>query len=271
MAMVVQDCVVILLRSPPSNVYKPTLSIDENQQKNEQDLKIHGLRVQRIRLGPRGSFSSSSTPMVQYAPSWIPIGAQSLCCMTGLAMDVEHVTRVLQKFADDEYNVFDIPPTTYSMTQSLAKLFRDVCLVDGTRPYGVQAMMIGCDDVDPHQRGGLCMYSIDPSGTWQSWGKACAIGKFGREVRGLLGKKLRSMPATSLSSIEVPQALEHLVECWNEICKQQNINQRGDDDWEILILQKDPRNGSKRCLYTLSKEETIRIFDSNAKQTEPKI
>jgi 20S proteasome alpha/beta subunit len=245
-AMVVQDCVVILLRSPPNNVYQPALPMDENK------VQVHGLQLQRI------GDSSSSCPMVQYAPSWFPVGGQSLCAMTGLAMDVEHLTRVLQKYVDDELIIFDRPSTTFSMMQMLSKVLRDVCMLKDTRPYGVQAMFIGCDDIDPQRKDGLCMYSIDPSGTWQSWGKATAIGKYGREMRRNLGRKLRSM---SLSSMSIPQAIENLVDCWREVCKQQNVNFNNNDDWDIVILQKDPHNKSKRYVYTVSKTEISKFLD----------
>ncbi|KAL3913326.1 MAG: hypothetical protein SGILL_006537, partial [Bacillariaceae sp.] len=244
MAMVVKDCAVILLRSPPSNVYKPLPAMDEKG----EEILVHGMSLQRIGSSTSGGDTSSA---LQYAPSWFPLGTQSLCAMTGLAMDVEHLTRVLQKQVDDDLNIFDHSSTTYSMTQELSRVLRNVCLREPTRPLGVQALLVGCDNIDDATTttlnnsggngGGLCMYSLDPSGTWQSWGKASAIGKFGREIRGLLGKKFKALPANSFSAMEIPQAVEHLMDCWLEVCMQQGVNASGDDDWELLVLQKDDK------------------------------
>jgi 20S proteasome alpha/beta subunit len=253
MAMIAQDCIVIVLRSPATNVHKPTWSIEENQ----QGVLLDGILVRRIAV-EQARFSNVS-PMVCYAPSLITVGPQSLCAMSGLALDVEHLCRRLQQYADDHYNVFQTSLTSYALTEKLAKTFQNVCMYHDSRPYGVQALIVGCDDID-HEKG-WCLYSVDPSGSWQSWGKATAIGKYGRDIRTLLGKKLKSMSHMALSSIGIRQVVTQLMECWKETCKQENINTKIREDWEVLILRKDPENSSKSCLFCVPTEEIGQILD----------
>jgi 20S proteasome alpha/beta subunit len=242
MAMVVQDCLILFLRSPSTDVYKPTFS-------NPDVIDFNGLRVERI----GGEHQHAS---MQYAPSWFPIGSHGICAMTGLALDVEHICRVLQKKVDDYFFVYQTSMTTHAMTQKVASVLQNECLLKGSRPYGVQCMFVGCDDIDPRD-GGLCIYSIDPTGTWQSWGRATAIGKFGQDVRRILAKKLQSSPSIT----ELDTAVECLLGSWKETCKDLGIDKNDEEVCEVLILQKDQKNSRKSCLFRVSTEEVDRIMD----------
>ena len=238
MAMAVQDCLVMFLRSPSTNVYKPVFSATDT-------LEVNGLRVERI----DGEHQHAS---MQYAPSWFPVGSHTLCAMSGLALDVEHISRVLQKKVHDHWFVYQTSMTTHAMAQKVASVLQNECLLKGSRPYGVQCILAGCDDIE----GGLCIYSIDPTGAWQSWGRATAIGKFGTDVRRVLAKKLLS------SSIkELDAAVECLLGSWKETCQEQGIDRKDDEDYEVLIFQKDPKNSRKSCLFRVSSEEVDRIMN----------
>lgn len=258
-AMVVQDCVVLFLRSPTTNVYKPKIPTLRHRSSDGSDdeetvlSELHGLKVEMVdREHP--------DMMVQYAPSWLAIGSHSMCCMTGLAMDVEHLCRVVQKRVDDHYNVFQKSLTTHAVTQSLASTLQSVCLADGGRPYGIQALLVGCDGIE--ESGGsaaLCIYSIDPSGSWQSWGRATAIGRYAADVRRILALKLRRPhspgedggEATAIAS-GLEESVECLLESWKETCLKQNVGKgdsRKNEDYEVLILQADPENRSKSLLF----------------------
>ena len=241
-AMVVRDCLVIFLRSPSTEVYKPVIPTADA-------IEFRGLRVERIE-------EEHQHATMQYAPSWFPIGSHTLCAMTGLALDVEHICRVLQKKANDHYFVYQTSLTTHAMTQRLASVLQNECLSKGSRPFGVQCMLAGCDDIDPTD-GGLCLYSIDPTGSWQSWGRATAIGKFGVEARRMLAKTLRSSPPI----MELDKAVECLLGSWKKTCKDLGMNTNSEEDNEILILQKDPSNSRKSLLYRVPSEEIDRIME----------
>lgn len=171
-----------------------------------------------------------STVPVQFAPSWFAIGPHSLCAMTGLASDVEHLCRVLQKQVDGHWNIFDTHATTHSMTMRLADKFQQETFA-GSRPFGVQCLLVGGDDYDPERT--FCTYTIDPSGAWQSWGGTTAIGKYASTMRDELAKK-RTTPPTSLKD-----ALRQIIDCWMETCKKQNVNLHAEDDYEVLVLRKE--------------------------------
>eukprot|EP00537_Pseudo-nitzschia_pungens_P016763 CAMPEP_0172404460 /NCGR_PEP_ID=MMETSP1061-20121228/63178_1 /TAXON_ID=37318 /ORGANISM="Pseudo-nitzschia pungens, Strain cf. pungens" /LENGTH=179 /DNA_ID=CAMNT_0013139253 /DNA_START=68 /DNA_END=603 /DNA_ORIENTATION=+ len=120
-AVTVRDFLVLFLRSPSTDVYKPTHPCSEATE-------FHGLRVERIE---RDNLRQEST---QYAPSWFPIGSHTLVAMTGLALDVEHICRVLQKKVDDHYFVYQTSLTTHAMTQKAATVLQNECLLKGRRP-----------------------------------------------------------------------------------------------------------------------------------------
>lgn len=248
LAMVVKDCLVIFLRSPSTNVYRPFLP------SNEESTEVYGLALEQIEQEHLQTFLS-------FAPQWFPVGSDTLCSMTGLGLDVEHICRVLQKRVEDHRFVYQTSMTTHSMVQAVASVLQKECLLKGSRPYGVQCLLVGCDDIESNgnSRGGPCLYSIDPTGSWQSWGRATAIGKFGTDVRRILAKKLKGSPS---STETLEKAVECLFECWKETCKDQGIGDTNDkDDCEVLVLRKDENNRQKTCLYRVSAEEIDRIMD----------
>ncbi|KAG7353490.1 proteasome subunit [Nitzschia inconspicua] len=249
-AMIVDDCLLVVCRSPKSNVYKPPLLIDRSTDKNV----VNELRVQEILNNDR----PGAAPMVQYAPSWFPITSSTHCAMTGLAMDVEHLCRVMQKVADDYFNVYQTPVSTHDMTKKLARVLQSACMSEDSRPFGAQAMIVGCNDIkDSHP---FCMYTLDPSGSWQSWGKATAIGKYAREVKGILGAKLRAMSESLFSTMSASQALILLVECWMEICKQQGLISNI-DDWDVYLLKREYGTTSSFQLFRVQPEEFTKVLE----------
>jgi 20S proteasome alpha/beta subunit len=234
-ALRVEDSVLVFLRSPASNIWRPS---SKSPQSPEE--MIAGLRVTPIQPA-----------QAQFAPSWLSVGPNSFCAMTGLASDVEHLSRVLQKQVDAHWNIYDKHLTTHSMTMGLAETFQQATF-SGSRPFGVQVLLVGGDDYDEERT--FCVYSIDPSGTWQSWGGTTAIGKYAKSVREELAKKRRIKP-TSLK-----EALEQIVDCWMETCKNQNINLHSSDDYQVLVLRK--QKGDTRCkVYVVEEEDVQTIVD----------
>jgi 20S proteasome alpha/beta subunit len=326
MAMMVQNNqqMIIVCRSPSTNVYKPPLFPVEqvevtngNGDSTTSTLVLGGLHVQRIQTENFGNNNNNNNNMmmVQYAPSFFPVGTTTTattststncyCAMTGLAMDVEHLCRTIQKFADDHYNVYQTSPSTHDVTQRLAKTLSSVAATLEQRLYGVQVLMVGVDNSYSNNKniyrrnsGGdgdndcshnltdrLCMYSIDPSGTWQSWGKATVIGKYARLIRGILGKKLRTLSLSTssstssstttttsavstkviLSEMDLSQALEQLLECWIEVCRRQQHNVKTTfkeaEDWDVFVLQRHPDKVSQCELFQVRQEQVMAIFE----------
>jgi 20S proteasome alpha/beta subunit len=298
MAMVVQDdCLVVVCRSPRTNVYKysllPLLLEEETRSTpdDDDDTWMDGLRLQKVisTVGGTSSTSSTSIPMVQYAPSWFPLTGNACCAMTGLAMDVEHLCRVLQKLADDHYNVYQSSSSStphHTLVVTMAQLLQSACRMKESRPYGAQILLVGCNDNNNNgnnnNNAASCsppsscpslffgLYTIDPSGTWQSWGKATAIGKYARQVRMLLGSKLRrpkrqqQEDCSSTTSnnnnnnsnvmMTVSQGVELLLQCWIQACQQEQqttsttatatIASQKDEDWDVYILRKGKKKNS---------------------------
>ena len=114
------DCVLILIRSPSTNIWKPTPSSLQNS------VDLLGLSVKSV----------DDNFLVHFAPSWLSFSNGQVCIMTGFASDVEHLGRMLQKTADNHLAVYDNHITTHSMTQQLATVLQQAAHVDGGRPFG---------------------------------------------------------------------------------------------------------------------------------------
>lgn len=122
----------------------------------------------------------------------------------------------------------------------------------------VQALLIGGDDVDPCR--GLCMYSIDPSGGWQSWGKGASIGRYSNKLRNQLAKTLSSPPSPS----SLQEALSQLIGCWVEICMSENLGLSEEEDLEVLVLHRSPTDG--HCeLFNVNNDHVKKMFSDLSK------
>lgn len=116
--------------------------------------------------------------------------------------------------------------------------------------HRVQALLVGIDDIDLSR--GLCMYSIDPSGSWQSWGSGAAIGKFAKQLRQEIATKQKEAP----SSLDT--ALSQLISCWVNTCKAENVNLESSEEYEALILHRNAE--TKECsLYKVDEKQVQKI------------
>jgi len=123
----------------------------------------------------------------------------------------------------------------------------------------VQALLVGGDDIDPSR--GLCIYSIDPSGSWQSWGKGACIGRYSNKLRKELAKSFSSPSSPSLQ-----EALSQLVNCWVEICKSENLSLSKEEDMEVLVLHRNPTSGRSE-LFIVENDHVNKIFTELTKET----
>ena len=114
------DSVLIFLRSPSSNTWKPSPS---NQ---DHSIDLLGLSVKPV----------NDNHLVHFAPSWLSFSNGQVCVMTGFASDVEHLGRILQKTVDNHITIYDNHMKTHSMTQRLANVLQQAAHVEGGRPLG---------------------------------------------------------------------------------------------------------------------------------------
>jgi 20S proteasome alpha/beta subunit len=182
---------------------------------------------------------------VEFAPPWLSF-SNSLCAMTGLASDVEQVCRILQRQVDGHFNVYDDNLPVHSMTERVGELLHQATISKGGRPFGVQTILVGGSDIDRAKK--FCLYTIDPSGSWQSWPWGTSIGKFAKEVRTELAKKLESPPSS------LKEALEQIIESWIETCKEQNVNIKSEEDFQVLILRA-PTDSTTCKVYKMKRDD----------------
>lgn len=107
---------------------------------------------------------------------------------------------------------------------------------------------MGGDDIDPSR--GFCIYSVDPSGGWQSWGQGTAIGKFAAQARKQIAKKRKTKPEN------MKEALSELIESWIQTCKAENVNLQQEEEYQALII-KESGNGCN--LFVVDKEKVLDI------------
>ena len=120
--------------------------------------------------------------------------------MTGLASDVDHLTRRLQQRVEHDTIIYDSAhwSPVLEKVHALAKMLREATKYKGDRPFGVQALLIGRQQ--QQHEAPMSLFSLDPSGGYRHWGVATAIGKAASLVRRRLYENLVAMP--DLTTVE---------------------------------------------------------------------
>lgn len=115
-------------------------------------------------------------------------------------------------------------------------------------------MLVGTDDIDTSRT--FCVYTMDPSGAWQSWGGTTAIGRYAETLRAELAKR-RESPPTDLRG-----ALEQILASWKESCKLQNSKFHTDDDYQVLVFYKRRGEESECQLYMVDDDDIRATLES---------
>jgi len=207
-----QGSTLVVLRSPNSQVYKPPLPVTGSPEKH-----------------PSGLLASPYDPsrlLVQYAPSCFPLTTDPghpmlLCAMTGFAADVEHLALQLQEFYQSRINLLDRPPTLTNVLTFWSRLGQEAAMTKSGRPYGVQGLMVGASGM---------IRTLDPSGAWQSWRRATAIGKSAAAVRAEMAERLAP-------NMSLPDALRCLLQSWWATSQKENRN--SDDNYQVYLVEDD--------------------------------
>lgn len=252
------DCMVLFLRTPSTRVWKPPIVSSmtilpkqlERTYKQQQEEDENLEKINDADDDENGEFPGMIVHMVeqtqiQFAPSWLSF-PKTICAMTGFAPDVEHLCRILQRSVESYDTIYDKRMTTFKMVERFSDILQDAAFSNGSRPFGVQALFVGVDDVNPNHP--LCVYSMDPSGSWQSWGGTTAIGRHARQVREQLANKRKEdllLPRSSSSQRSVKETIEQIIHCWFEACKSENINFQPDEDSYCVLLLKTYDNNNK--------------------------
>ena len=265
--MACPNYVLLLIRFPSTNLWKPSW-MDATTIAPEDH---GGLPICPI---------PPSSQISYFAPSWIFLDPNSLCAMTGFAFDVEHLTRVLQRQADDYYNLYGAHITPHALQLRLAKVLQHAAHIKGGRPYGIQALVVATAstrdaavDLDLDNVGDSPspspIYTMDPSGSWQSWGRgATSIGRYAKTVRKHLAKQLRTMdgnendptveiaPSSSTIAISksssprrtVKQTLCRILQAWTDACREEHVDIAHDneDDYQVVVVWTDPVTKASR-------------------------
>jgi 20S proteasome alpha/beta subunit len=106
--------------------------------------------------------------------------------MTGLASDVDYVTRVLRKKVEQYRSIHDGATaaltrslSTFQLVQLCSQLLQDSCRIQGARPFGVQSLFIGKKASPSSSLGGdgLDIFTVDTGGSLRHWQRGAAIGR----------------------------------------------------------------------------------------------
>jgi 20S proteasome alpha/beta subunit len=162
-----QTGIVVVFRSP----YKGG-SVRKKSAKTDWTL-IDGIRVRPT--------SSDTATNSESSHRWTLL-SDALCCMTGLASDVDYLSRCIQKQVDTHRVVYEGTRvfSALQLVRVLCELLQEATKgSSGGRPYGVQALIVGTSPT----RDALQMYTVDPSGGFRHWGTGTAIGRGAALVR----------------------------------------------------------------------------------------
>ena len=270
------NCVLLVLRSPTTNIWRPANNINENDANSHHRRVLFGLPVRSI---PRRQQPIAGAPTtVQFGPSWLSF-ENSLCAMTGLVSDVEHLSRVVQNEYNNHYDIYEESPTTFNVQRRISTVLQHRTLQSGSRPFGVQMLFVGCDDIDfgcpsteddllddysRNTSDSVCLYSIDPSGSWQSWaGRGTAIGKYAPLVRKHLYEIItKNRKDSSNVKSNLRDSLKIALQSWKNACNEMNVNiDQDSEDYQVLVLWRDDDNHSMSHLGEVEDAVISEVLD----------
>jgi 20S proteasome alpha/beta subunit len=171
------DCVILVSRSPKHDTSSALLP-----PRIEADLmERYGLTV---------CAGTAAKKWHQWTPT-------TLGTMTGFAADSQHLLGVVRRQVESHQTLYTEPQPIAKTVRTLATLMQRTALREGSRPFGVSALLVG------YVPGGWQTYTVDPTGSWRV---AAAIGRHADKVQEELNNKSRTGKETS--SISAKEGLE---------------------------------------------------------------
>ena len=216
----------------------------------------------RILEASMDAFVATSSQQAQSA-SWTPFGNYAIGSMTGLASDVDHISRVVQQGIHTHRIVYDatsFPCPVSQLVTSMAGTVRDAAKWKGGRPYGLQALLVGSNNNNRQNMNKMRVYTVDPSGAWRSWGSGCtAIGRNAEGVRQTLYDELQKLPSAIKSKkafFHPKLALEIAFKSLLTATRDANVNQDS-DQYEAVLFWVDQATG--QCRVATIHPEDVKI------------
>ena len=212
------DCMVIITRSPAVKSNLTLSHIRRYSAVDDDDLYDLNGSVQNEQAG---------SGMLHMLPS----DGSLIVGMTGFASDVRHLTRYLD-YMSAEHGIIYGRRTAMTMSsrkvvRALEEKLSNVAMVAGTRPYGVEAIVVDGTQGD--------VFTMDPSGGSRKWeSSAAAVGRYAPEVRKHLFSKVNE---------ERPNSIENCIyfglECVLKACMDRGAlpTDISSDQFECLVVR----------------------------------
>ena len=170
------DCVILVSRSPKKETFSNLLLPP---------------RIETTDLMERcGLTVCTDTAVAKKWHQWTPT---TLGTMTGFAADCQHLLGVVRRQVESHQALYTEPQPLAKIVRTLATLMQVAAQREGSRPYGVSALMVG------YASGGWQTYTVDPTGSWRV---AAVIGRHANKVQ----EELNHAPRTT--SISAKDGLE---------------------------------------------------------------
>ena len=236
------DCAVILSRTPPQEASKaeegngatPEKDPFSSPCKDRTEKEIHSSPLlpihtqKRLTVSTPQSNTNTNTPQSplqqqQHPPPHLQLfhDQSLLLAMTGFYPDLWHLFQTVAKYTTTERTLIDSGPKAIDIVRNvLTEPLRDGALIGGSRPFGVQALLVESNASSKRSRNGkggtnMACYTVDPAGNWVHWGGgATCIGHEASMVRrelweslkpveGEVGGERKGRPATWNQALEV--------------------------------------------------------------------
>jgi 20S proteasome alpha/beta subunit len=246
-----KTAMVIVLRSP----YE-ILATMPAKDLERQKLEIHGVRVRRQTLDQQTNVAGSSR--------WMLVSDGGLCAMTGLAADVDFLSRSLQKQMDWQRVVYEgsFVGTARQLVRHLSEMLQRATESYGGRPFGVQALVVGQSSTE-HM---LQLYTVDPSGGFRHWGTGTAIGRGASLVRkqlyGILSEHGTPHPANAADALQVALKASFLT------MKETNTNV-DNDSYQALLVWTDDRD--RVCVGAIDDDDVRKCIERVRESLAPHV
>ena len=226
------ECLILVSRSPS----KETCSLMSLVAADVDTSNFQGLTI------------CSGTPK-----RWLQLTQDTVCTMTGFTPDIQHLTGVIKRQVESHQSLYSEPHSIHLTMRELATVMRRTAQREGSRPFGVQALMVGRD------AGGWQTYTVDPSGLWRHFASgATAIGRHADKVKEELKEALKERKSRSAKD-----GLDIAVE---SIMKGVSMANEKDvlDSYEALLIQKDDQGHCETS--RISSHSIDECYQSSIKQ-----
>lgn len=193
------SCVVVLDRQPKSK--SSPLEITTDEVSSAPFVDMFGLRLSLDESAEVSTTASRS----------LLLGNECFCSMTGFTPDVAHLQRVLEKDVEVHEFVYSQCMPFRKTALSLSSYLQRAAESSGSRPFGVQALLVG------YEAGSVHLMTCDPTGSLRHYGGiATAIGRHSSLVRKALVDRVADVHDVASSLLAAYKSIEAAIEEANQ-------------------------------------------------------